>query len=80
MTGLDSVRLHRSGDNKRGLDVCGILGAYDIAAVDDRRLVAVSEAIVHREQDFADSWSSLDDGHRVRSGTGICPSSTCQLR
>jgi asparagine synthetase B (glutamine-hydrolysing) len=48
--------------------VCGILGAYDIAAVDDRRLTAVSEAIVHRDPDCAGSWTSLDDGHRVQVG------------
>jgi hypothetical protein len=42
----------RSGRQK-GRAVCGILGAYNHAAVDDRCLVAMSDAIAHWGPDAA---------------------------
>jgi asparagine synthase (glutamine-hydrolysing) len=48
--------------------VCGILGAYKVAAVDDQRIAAMSEAIAHRGPDAAGTWTSPDDAHRIRLG------------
>jgi asparagine synthase (glutamine-hydrolysing) len=48
--------------------VCGILGAYDVAAVDDRCIAAMSEAIAHRGPDATGTWNSPDEAHRVRLG------------
>jgi glutamine phosphoribosylpyrophosphate amidotransferase len=48
--------------------VCGILGAYNVAAVDDQCIAAMSEAIAHRGPDAAGTWNSPDEAHRVRLG------------
>ena len=48
--------------------MCGILGAYNVAAVDDRCIAAMSEAIAHRGPDATGTWSSPDEAHRVRLG------------
>jgi asparagine synthase (glutamine-hydrolysing) len=48
--------------------VCGILGAYDVGAVDDQRLAAMSEAIAHRGPDAVGAWSDPGDPPRVRLG------------
>ena len=46
--------------------MCGILGAYGVAAADDRCIAAMSDAIAHRGPDAAGTWSSADQ--RVRLG------------
>jgi asparagine synthase (glutamine-hydrolysing) len=48
--------------------VCGILGAYGVATVDDQVVAAMSDAIAHRGPDAAGTWTSSDDAHRVRLG------------
>jgi asparagine synthase (glutamine-hydrolysing) len=48
--------------------VCGILGAYDVGAVDDRVLATMSEAIAHRGPDAVGAWSGPGDPPRVRLG------------
>ena len=48
--------------------MCGILGAYGVATVDDQVVAAMSDAIAHRGPDAAGTWTSSDDAHRVRLG------------
>jgi len=48
--------------------VCGILGAYGVATVDDQVVAAMSDAIAHRGPDAAGTWTSPDDAQRVRLG------------
>jgi asparagine synthase (glutamine-hydrolysing) len=60
--------------------VCGIVGAYDVGAVDDRCLAAMSEAIAHRGPDAVGAWSGPGDPLGCGSGTGACRSSTCRRR
>jgi hypothetical protein len=48
--------------------VCGILGAYDVAAGDDRRLAAMSDAIAYRGSDVAGTWASPGAAQRVWVG------------
>ena len=48
--------------------MCGILGAYDVGAVDDRVLATMSEAIAHRGPDAVGAWSGPGDPPRVRLG------------
>jgi asparagine synthase (glutamine-hydrolysing) len=48
--------------------VCGILGAYGVATVDDQVVAAMSDAIAHRGPDAAGTWTSADDARRVRLG------------
>ena len=38
--------------------MCGILGAYNVAAVDDRCIAAMSEAIAHRGPDATGTWKT----------------------
>ena len=60
-------RSRRCGYGKR-CGVCGIVGAYDVGAVDDRCLAAMSEAIAHRGPDAVGAWSGPGDPPRVRLG------------
>ena len=48
--------------------MCGILGAYDVGAVDDRCLAVMSEALAHRGPDAVGAWSGPGDSGRVRLG------------
>ena len=48
--------------------MCGILGAYGVATVDDQVVAAMSDAIAHRGPDAAGTWTSSDDAYRVRLG------------
>ena len=57
-----------------------ILGAYDVGAVDDRCLAAMSEAIAHRGPDAVGAWIGPGDPLGCGSGTGASPSSTCRTR
>jgi asparagine synthase (glutamine-hydrolysing) len=48
--------------------VCGILGAYGVATVDDGVVAAMSDAIAHRGPDAVGSWTSPDEAHRLWLG------------
>jgi hypothetical protein len=60
--------------------VCGILGAYNVAAGDNRCLAAMSDAIAHPGSDAANTWATPEDAHRERLGHRHAVTTGCRPR